>query len=130
VQEWFIDGTQPGARNGVDPAGLLYSARCGTWQVDPVKAELGPSRWDDDIAAWVARARRGTGIRGPYGSITAFWFGEHSWGGPLYGACAAPKEPGGGGKDTCKKHCPPLPEGTPPPQNAPAATQPRVRRRI
>jgi membrane peptidoglycan carboxypeptidase len=130
VQEWFIDGTQPGARNGVDPAGLLYSARCGTWQVDPVKAELGPSRWDDDIAAWVARARRGTGIRGPYGSITAFWFGEHSWGGPLYGACAAPKDPGGGGKDTCKKHCPPLPEGTPPPQNAPAATQPRVRRRI
>jgi membrane peptidoglycan carboxypeptidase len=130
VQEWFIDGTQPGARNGVDPAGLLYSARCGTWQVDPVKAELGPSRWDDDIAAWVARARRGTGIRGPYGSITAFWFGEHSWGGPLYGPCAAPKDPGGGGKDTCKKHCPPPPEGTPPPQNAPAATQPRVRRRI
>ena len=129
VQEWFIDGTQPGARRGVDPAGLLYSARCGTWQVDPVKAELGPSRWDDDVAAWVARARRGTGIRGPYGSTTAFWFGESSWGGPLVGACAAPKDPGNGGKDTCKKHCPPPPQGTPPPQNMAATPQPRGRRR-
>jgi membrane peptidoglycan carboxypeptidase len=128
VQEWFINGTQPGARRGVDPAGLLYSQRCGTWQVDPVKAELGPSRWDDDVAAWVARARRGTGIRGPYGSITAFWFGEHSWGGPLAGACEHPKDPGNGGKE-CKKNCPPPPpEGTPPPQIAEPAPQPRLRR--
>ena len=129
VQEWFINGTQPGAKRGVDPAGLLYSQHCGTWQVDPVKAELGPSRWDDDVAAWVARARRGTGIRGPFGSITAYWFGEHSWGGPLAGPCAPPKDPGPG-KDNCKKDCPPPPEGTPPPQIAAPAPQPRVRRRI
>ena len=36
--------------------------------VDPVKAELGPSRWDDDVAAWVTRARRGIGTEGPLGS--------------------------------------------------------------
>src|SRR5438093_3053532 len=96
VREWFINGTQPGAKHGVDPAGLLYSQGCGTWQVDPVKAELGPARWDDDVAAWVARARRGTGIRGPYGSITAYWFGERSWGGPLAGPCSKPKDPGSG----------------------------------
>jgi hypothetical protein len=52
-----------------------------------VQAELGPERWDDDVAGWVDRARRGTGVRGPHGSITAYWFGESSWGGPLAGKC-------------------------------------------
>jgi membrane peptidoglycan carboxypeptidase len=129
VSEWFIDGSQPGAKHGVDVAGLLYTERCGTWQVDPVKAELGPGRWDGDVAAWVARARRGTGIRGPYGSLTAYWFGEHSWGGPLVGPCEPPKDPGGGGHD-CKHNCPPPPPGgTPPPQIADPISQPRLRRR-
>ena len=118
VEEWFIKGTQPGTRNEVDPAGLLYSRGCGTWLVDPVKAELGPQRWDDDIDAWVRRARRGTGIRGPYGSITAYWFGERSWGGQLVGPCEQPT----GGKDQCKgNHCPPPPGGTPAPSPTPIA---------
>jgi len=118
VEEWFIKGTQPGTRNEVDPPGLLYSRGCGTWLVDPVKAELGPQRWDDDIDAWVRRARRGTGIRGPYGSITAYWFGERSWGGQLVGPCEQPT----GGKDQCKgNHCPPPPGGTPAPSPTPIA---------
>jgi penicillin-binding protein 1C len=36
IREWFIDGTQPGARKAVDEAGLLYSRGCGGWLVDPV----------------------------------------------------------------------------------------------
>jgi membrane peptidoglycan carboxypeptidase len=87
VREWFLKGTEPGARRQIDQAGLLYSQRCGGWVVDPVKAELGPDRWLDDVAAWVSRARRGTGVLGPYGSRTAYWFGASSWGGPLAGPC-------------------------------------------
>ena len=88
VSDFFIAGTEPGARHEIDPAGLLYSQGCGGWMVDPVAAELGPSRWDDDVAAWVARARSGgAGVSGPYGSTSAYWFGEGSWGGPLVGKC-------------------------------------------
>jgi membrane peptidoglycan carboxypeptidase len=98
--EWFIDGTQPGAKGAVDQPGLLYVQGCGGWMVDPVKAELGPKSWDDDVQAWLDRARRGVGVKGPLGSTTAYWFGASSWGGPLYGPCA-PKPtptpgPGGG----------------------------------
>jgi membrane peptidoglycan carboxypeptidase len=96
VNEFFIAGTQPGAKGEIDPAGLLYSQGCGGWVVDPVSAELGPARWDDDIAAWVSRARRGPGVRGPYGSTTAYWFGEGSWGGPLAGPCPVKKDKGDG----------------------------------
>jgi membrane peptidoglycan carboxypeptidase len=121
VQEWFIQGTQPDGRHPIDPAGLLYSQGCGGWMVDPVKAELGPDRWLDDVGAWLDRARRGTGIRGPYGSTTAYWFGEGSWGGPLVGQCQ-PKHDGGGGGDGGHDnghHKPP-----PPPPNEPLATPP------
>ncbi len=45
VEEWFIRGTQPGAREAVDRDGLLYRRVCGAWRVDPVQAELGPDRW-------------------------------------------------------------------------------------
>src|SRR5262245_27474230 len=118
VDEWFIKGTQPDARHPVDPAGLLYARQCGTWVVDPVKAELGPRAWDEDVRAWTARARRGAGIRGPYGSTTAYFYGEHSWGGRLAGPCHTNhdggKQRGGGGHD-CKRHCPPPPDQTPPP---------------
>ena len=111
VSEFFIAGTEPGADGEIDRAGLLYSEGCGGWMVDPVQAELGPGRWDDDVAAWVSRARRGTGVRGPYGSITAYWFGEGSWGGPLAGKC-----PEKGGDDKGKdKPKPPKPNEPPPP---------------
>jgi membrane peptidoglycan carboxypeptidase len=129
VEEWFIRGTQPDARHPVDPAGLLYSRGCGGWVVDPVKAELGPDRWNDDVQAWVNWARRGTGVRGPYGSTTAYFFGERSWGGQLAGACSEPKKDGGGdGPKPPKPQKPPKPPPPPPPNTqtdgAPAPTSP------
>jgi peptidoglycan glycosyltransferase len=85
---WFIDGTQPGGPDQIDPNGLLYTNSCGSWRVDPVKAELGPSSWDDDDANWLARARRGPGVTGPFDSRTAYFWGKNSWGGPLAGSCS------------------------------------------
>ena len=103
--EWFIDGTQPGARGAVDPAGLLYTRSCGGWRVDPVKAELGPSSWDSAVAGWLARARRGVGTVSPFDTRTAYFWSRTGWGGPLFGTCAPkpkptprpPKDGGGGG---------------------------------
>jgi penicillin-binding protein 1A len=108
VTEWFIDGTQPGGPRQVDEPGLLYTRACGGWRVDPVKAELGPPAWDSDVANWLARARRGVGVVGPYDTRTAWFWGRTGWGGPLLGTCAPkpdptkpPKDggpgPGGGG---------------------------------
>ena len=91
VNEVFIDGTQPGARNAIDPDGLLYSRACGGWRVDPLKAELGPSAWDVDVADWLRRAHRGLGVEGRLDSRTAYFWGESSWGGSLIGACPKPK---------------------------------------
>jgi membrane peptidoglycan carboxypeptidase len=88
--ELFRTGTQPGAKGGIDPPGLLYSASCGGWGVDPVKAELGPSAWDGADANWLARARRGVGVAGPSGTRTAFFWGRTGWGGRLAGQCAPP----------------------------------------
>jgi membrane peptidoglycan carboxypeptidase len=96
VKEWFIDGTQPGAKHAIDQPGLLYTRACGGWMVDPVKAELGPARWLAGVQSWLERARRGPGVKGPLGSTTAFWFGASSWGGPLVGPCSAPSGNGGG----------------------------------
>ena len=91
IKEWFIEATQPGAKNAVDPDGLLYSRACGGWRVDPLKAELGPKEWDSDVADWLARARRGVGVMGRHDSRTAYFWGERSWGGTLIGACPRPK---------------------------------------
>jgi len=135
VREWFLKGTEPGGRRQIDQAGLLYSSGCGGWVVDPVKAELGPDRWLDDIAAWVSRARRGPGVSGPYGSTTAYWFGASTWGGPLAGPCFQPRPVEGGGEgeedeDNPRKPDVPKPDKPkpdkpkpdkppPPPDNAP-----------
>ena len=89
--ELFRSGTQPGAKGAVDEPGLLYSRACGTWVVDPVKAELGPRSWDGAVRSWLSRARRGPGVRGPLGSRTAYFWGQRSWGGRLAGPCPAPK---------------------------------------
>ena len=125
VREWFIDGTQPGARRAVDEPGLLYSRGCGGWMVDPVKAELGPDRWNDDVADWLRRARSGAGVKGALGSTTAYWFGSGNWGGPLAGPCAAPKPdpsdgPGNGGGKPPK----PRPGDSPPPPPPDATPRP------
>ncbi len=122
VSEWFISGTQPGAARAIDPPGLLYTRSCGGWRVDPVKAELGPRAWDDDVANWLGRARRGVGVVGPYESRTAYFWEKSGWGGPLLGTCAPkpkpeepikppkdPGDPGGGGGGGGAKPGPTLP---------------------
>ena len=93
VRELFIDGTQPGAAEAIDANGLLYSRGCAGWMVDPLKAELGPGDWDDDVSDWIRRARRGPGVIGEHDSRTAYFWGERSWGGRIIGPCAKPKPP-------------------------------------
>ena len=132
---WFIDGTQPGAPGAVDPDGLLYVRSCGAYRVDLVHAELGPTAWDSDVANWMARARRGIGVKGPYDTRTAVFWGKSWWGGPLAGPCRPSNQgPGKGGHDHQGKghghHGVPIPAPTPPPPLAPTATTaPRRRRR-
>jgi membrane peptidoglycan carboxypeptidase len=91
TRELFIAGTQPGARGAIDPPGLLYEPNCGGWQVDPVKAEVGSLAWLPDVRSWTSRARSGVGVRGPYGTRTAYFWGESSWGGPIIGSCHVAK---------------------------------------
>src|SRR6478752_3632048 len=122
TSEWFIAGTQPGARKAIDPDGLLYSQTCGSWRVDPVKAELGPASWDAAVADWAMRARSGPGRTGQFDSRTAYFWGRSSWGGPLVGSCAVRHSSGGqgGGHGGHKKppgqnkKPPPPPQATPP----------------
>jgi membrane peptidoglycan carboxypeptidase len=114
IKEYFIDGTEPGARHAVDPDGLLYTYSCGGWRVDPLKAELGPREWDRDVANWLYRARRGVGVTGEHGSRTAYFWGERSWGGSLMGACA-PKPTPAPPKEKPPKEKPPKPGGPPGP---------------
>ena len=56
-REMFRAGTEPGGKREVDQAGLLYSQACGSWAVDPLKAELGPAELE--------RRRPGLGRPGP-----------------------------------------------------------------
>lgn len=94
INEWFIDGTQPGAPGAIDRPGLLYTNACGGWRVDAVKAELGPAAWKKDVSDWMRRAGRGPGQKGPLGSTTAYFWGQSSWGGPIGSTCqAAPFRP-------------------------------------
>jgi membrane peptidoglycan carboxypeptidase len=125
---WFIRGTQPGGKNAIDEDGMLYRVACGSWRVDPVKAEVGPAAWRADVANWLARARRGVGVTGRYDSSTAYFWGESSWGGPLAGGCYRPRfdppssSPGSGDKKNKKK--PPKPGAAPtPPPPTPAPTR-------
>jgi membrane peptidoglycan carboxypeptidase len=91
-REWFKEGTQPSADGALDQAGLLYASECGRWRVDPRKAEVGPSHWMPDVADWLRRARRGTGVNGEHHSRTAYFWGRSGWGGALAGEPCAPIE--------------------------------------
>ncbi len=123
TKEWFIRGTQPGASKAIDPDGLLYRVACGSWRVDPLKAELGPTAWRADVEDWLRRARRGVGVKGRLDSSTAYFWGERSWGGSLVGPCARPKPPADDGKkdkeDGNGKDKPPKPDATTPPPQEP-----------
>ena len=94
---WFIDGTQPGAKSAIDPDGLLYSQACGGWGIDLVKAELGPTSWDSDVADWMHRAAGGPGRTGQYDSRTAYFWKQSSWGGPIAGSCSSTRHSQGAG---------------------------------
>ncbi len=93
TQAWFIAGTEPNARQAIDPNGLLYTAGCSGWGINLVQAELGSPSWDTDVAGWMDRARQGLGQVGPYGTKTAYFWGRSSWGGPIYGACPVAQPP-------------------------------------
>lgn len=97
--ELFLEGTQPGARGEVDTAGLLYVRACGGWQVDPLRAEVGPAAWHGDVRNWIERARKGPGVAGPLDSRTAYFWGRSSWGGPIVGPCPEPDPTPDPGRD-------------------------------
>jgi membrane peptidoglycan carboxypeptidase len=124
TREWFIAGTQPGARRAVDTDGLLYTRSCGGYRVDLLKAELGPTSWDPNVADWMRRAHRGPGITGPLGSRTAYFWKQSSWGGPLLGSCAPVRRVDGGqgghGHGDKPKHKKPPPGKPGPSPTAPA----------
>jgi peptidoglycan glycosyltransferase len=131
--EWFIEGTQPGGVNEVDPPGLLYTQMCNRWFVDITKAEAAePLRWLEADLGWMERARRGTGQRGENGGTTAHLFGRSDWGGfiapvdcssapqptpqptPVHTPGPGPSQPPG----------PTQPPGTPKPTDPPATEPP------
>jgi len=124
---WFIAGTQPDAKNAIDPDGLLYSQACGGYRVDLVKAELGPSSWDSADADWMRRARSGPGRISQWGTRTAYFWKQSSWGGQIAGSCSASRPTHGGGNQAPKhkgKHGGggglPLPTPAPAPTTSPA----------
>jgi membrane peptidoglycan carboxypeptidase len=125
TKEWFINGTQPDGTNPVDQPGILYTAACGTWMVDPVKAENpGHPTWEAATRDWARRAQRGVGVAGPYGTRTAYFWGQGSWGGPITvgGSCAPAPTP----TPTPDVNPTPPPQVTPEPGATPRRT-PRPR---
>jgi membrane peptidoglycan carboxypeptidase len=103
--ENFIAGTQPtkvdNTKTGVaiDAAtGKLWNASCTGPQVvkgflDLSTIDAGqPKAWQTADAAWIARATRGPGVRGPKGTITAYFgFGSIFPFGATWGAPFAPR---------------------------------------
>jgi hypothetical protein len=123
VSEWFITGTEPGARGGgVDKGYNMYVNQCGTWMVDPTRIENKGASWGkSDARDWAIRAQRGQYVRSRrYGTLTTYFFGRSSWGGPIYvqGRCFAPSPtpsetpPGGSAEPTRKPRPTPTPEPT------------------
>jgi peptidoglycan glycosyltransferase len=83
-REWFIAGTEPGAKDQIDPPGLLYHQDCGVWYVDITQVEPNaPSTWLDADRGWMARARLGEGVRSKFGTTTAYLRNRDSWGGTI-----------------------------------------------
>jgi hypothetical protein len=89
--------------------------------VDPLKAELGPRAWNDDVEDWMRRARRGVGVEGRLDSRTAYFWGERSWGGRIAGPCPKPKPPK---EDKPPKEGPPDPGDPPGPPGGPPGQDP------
>ena len=82
--ELFVQGTQPGGKNEVDPAGLMYSRDCSSSVVQPARAENpgAPASWLAAVNAWASRGGLGSsqwGSRGTYFGLA----GKSSFGGPV-----------------------------------------------
>jgi membrane peptidoglycan carboxypeptidase len=92
TREWFIDGTQPGGPDQIDPDGILYRNVCGSWYVDPTQVEPNaPEAWQAAVRDWISRARLGEGQRSQWGTTTAYLRTRDSWGGPIVlQACPTP----------------------------------------
>ena len=112
--EFFIEGTEPRSGSAVDRDGILYRQMCNRWWIDLTRAEQDrPQRWIDADIDWMARARRGTGVRGDTGGRTSYLFGEDSWGGQIIPVdCALAPPP--------TLPPPPTPSPSPPPSPTPA----------
>ncbi len=129
VKEWFIDGTVPTQTDdtkvgvAIDSAtGLLWQDGCLGPQVTKgflnfSNVEPGHPTWVKFTNGWVARARRGVGVRGgPKNTPTAYFhFGYIYPFGATWGAPFAPtaKCPIGGPSPS------PTPPGSPPPSGSP-----------
>jgi membrane peptidoglycan carboxypeptidase len=92
--ELFVKGTQPGGKRQVDPAGLIYSKGCGTYLVQPARAENpgAPASWLAAVNAWASKGGLGTsrwGTRGTYFTLAH----KTSFGGPVAPGtgCSAPR---------------------------------------
>jgi hypothetical protein len=68
----------------------MYDNACGDYQVNLVKAELGPIGWDSDVTNWMERAQKGPGQAGPHDSKTAYFWNQTSWGGPIMASSCEP----------------------------------------
>jgi membrane peptidoglycan carboxypeptidase len=84
MTELFIKGTQPGGKRQVDEAGLIYSRGCGSFWVQPARAENpgAPDSWYAAVNAWASKGGLGTsqwGTRGTYFGMA----GKNSFGGPV-----------------------------------------------
>jgi membrane peptidoglycan carboxypeptidase len=116
-REWFIAGTEPGAKDQIDPPGILYRQDCGIWFVDITQVEPNaPSTWLEADRNWQVRARLGEGVRSKFGTTTAYLRTRESWGGQIMPqVCFATPSPP-----------PTWPPGfTPPPQTLPPGVTPR-----
>ena len=100
--EIFIQGTQPGGNRQVDPPGLIYSRGCGTYYVQPARAENAgaPASWLAAVNAWAAKGGRGTSRWGTRGT-TFGMAGKTSFGGAVAPGtdCQAPRSTGENKKD-------------------------------
>ncbi len=91
VQELFLDGTTPSS-------GVPQDARCGEAVLQTAGFERDHDAWLTADRAWLARAQRGTNVRGgPKGTLTSYFYNRtfnpygKSWG-PLLGGggCSTP----------------------------------------
>jgi membrane peptidoglycan carboxypeptidase len=96
VEEYFIAGTEPGSRGAIDTnRSNIYVQMCGQWMIDPLRAENrgAPSTWKAAVRDWMARARRGPGVRSSvFGTTTRYLEDRSSWGGQIVpnGPCVTP----------------------------------------